>query len=41
VNINFVAGVVRELRGQLRVKLKARKESLSVSERYAHLFTQM
>ncbi len=41
VNINFVAGVVRELRGQLRVKLKARKESLPVSERYAHLFTQM
>jgi DNA-binding LytR/AlgR family response regulator len=41
VNINAVAGIAREFRGQLKVKLKARKETLAVSERYAHLFTQM
>ena len=41
VNINAVAGVLREFRGQLRVRLKHRKETLAVSERYAHLFTQM
>ena len=41
VNINAVAGVVRDLRGYLRVRLKARKETLPVSERYAHRFRQM
>jgi len=41
VNINAVAGVVREFRGHLRVRLKQRKETLAVSERYTHLFTQM
>jgi DNA-binding LytR/AlgR family response regulator len=41
VNINAVAGISRELRGELRVKLKRRKESLVVSQRYAHLFRQM
>ena len=41
VNINAVAGVIREFRGHLRVRLKTRKETLAVSERYAHLFTQM
>ena len=41
VNISAVAGIARELRGHLRVRLKARKETLSVSERHAHLFTGM
>jgi DNA-binding LytR/AlgR family response regulator len=41
VNINAVAGVSREFRGHLSVRLKLRKESLAVSERYAHLFRQM
>jgi DNA-binding LytR/AlgR family response regulator len=41
VNISAVAGIARELRGHLRVRLKGRKETLSVSERYAHLFTGM
>lgn len=41
VNIGAVAGIARELRGQLRVRLKARKETLPVSERHAHLFTGM
>jgi DNA-binding LytR/AlgR family response regulator len=41
VNINAVAGIARELGGHLRVRLKARKETLPVSERCAHLFTGM
>ena len=39
VNINAVAGVRREIGGHLRVRLKARKETLAVSERYVHRFT--
>jgi DNA-binding LytR/AlgR family response regulator len=41
VNIDAVSGVSRDLRGYLRVKLKARKETLAVSERFAHRFRQM
>jgi DNA-binding LytR/AlgR family response regulator len=41
VNINAVSGVVRDFRGHLSVKLKARKEALPVSESYVHLFKQM
>ena len=41
VNINAVSGIVRDIQGHLRVKLKQRKETLSVSERYTHLFRQM
>lgn len=41
VNINAIAGVVRDFQGHLRVKFKQRKETLSVSERYMHLFKQM
>ena len=41
VNVNFVAGVSRDLRGHLQVKLKQRSESLPVSESYTHLFRQM
>ena len=41
VNINAVAGVTRDFRGHLTVKLRERKETLPVSEPYAHLFKQM
>lgn len=41
VNINAVSGLTRDFRGQLRVRLKARKETLAVSERYAFRFRQM
>jgi DNA-binding LytR/AlgR family response regulator len=41
VNVNAVAGVTRDLRGHLQVKLKQRPEALAVSESYAHLFRQM
>ncbi len=41
VNINAVAGVVRDFRGKLRVRLKERKETLPVSDRYTHRFRQM
>jgi DNA-binding LytR/AlgR family response regulator len=41
VNVNFVAGVTRDLRGHLQLKLKQRSESLPVSESYTHLFRQM
>jgi DNA-binding LytR/AlgR family response regulator len=41
VNVNAIAGVARDIGGQLRVKLKQRKETLPVSESYLHLFRQM
>ena len=41
VNINAIAGVTRDFRGHLSVKLKQRKETLQVSEAYVHLFKQM
>ena len=41
VNIDAVAGVIRDFRGHLRVRLKQRNERLAVSERHAHLFRQM
>jgi DNA-binding LytR/AlgR family response regulator len=41
VNINAVAGVTRDFRGHLNVRLKERKETLPVSETYTHLFKQM
>lgn len=41
ININAIAGVVRDFRGHLRVRFKQRDETLPVSERYAHLFKQM
>ncbi|MCC6193159.1 MAG: response regulator transcription factor [Burkholderiales bacterium] len=41
VNVNAIAGVTRSMSGQLCVKLKQRKETLPVSESYAHLFKQM
>ena len=41
ININAAAGLTRDFGGQLRVKLKDRKETLAVSEPYVHLFKQM
>jgi len=41
VNVNAIAGVTRDLRGHLQVKLKQRTEALPVSEGYTHLFRQM
>jgi len=41
VNVHAIAGVTRDLRGYLQVRLNQRQESLPVSESYAHLFRQM
>jgi DNA-binding LytR/AlgR family response regulator len=41
VNVNAVAGVHRDFKGRLRVRLKNRKETLAVSEPYMHRFKQM
>jgi DNA-binding LytR/AlgR family response regulator len=41
VSINAIAGVTRDFRGHLSVKLKQRNETLQVSETYTHLFRQM
>ncbi|MEP6943098.1 MAG: LytTR family DNA-binding domain-containing protein [Betaproteobacteria bacterium] len=41
VNINAIAGVTRDFRGHLNVRLRQRTETLPVSESYAHLFKQM
>lgn len=41
VNANAIAGVTRDLRGRISVKLKSRAEKLAVSDVHAHLFRQM
>ena len=41
VNANAIAGVTRDFRGRVMVKLKARTEKLQVSESHEHLFRQM
>jgi DNA-binding LytR/AlgR family response regulator len=41
VNVGAIAGVSRNFAGNLVVKLKDRKESLAVSQPFAHLFRQM
>jgi DNA-binding LytR/AlgR family response regulator len=41
VNVNAIAGVTRDFRGHLMVKLKQRSEVLPVAESYNHLFRQM
>jgi DNA-binding LytR/AlgR family response regulator len=41
VNVNAIAGVTRDIGGHLRLKLKQRKETLSVSDPYVHRFKQM
>jgi DNA-binding LytR/AlgR family response regulator len=41
VNVNAIGAVSRDLAGHLIVKLRSRKETLSVSQPFAHLFRQM
>jgi DNA-binding LytR/AlgR family response regulator len=41
VNVNAIAGVTRDYRGRLTVRLSTCAETLQVSEPYAHLFRQM
>ena len=41
VNVREIAGVNRDYRGHLTVRLKQRKETLPVGENYVHLFKQM
>jgi len=41
VNATSIAGVTRDFRGRMLVKLKARSETLLVSDSYTHRFRQM
>jgi DNA-binding LytR/AlgR family response regulator len=41
VNASAIAGVSRDLRGNVRLRLKARPESIAVSEAHEHLFRSM
>jgi DNA-binding LytR/AlgR family response regulator len=41
VNAISIAGVTRDFRGRMLVKLKSRSETLLVSDSYTHLFRQM
>lgn len=41
VNVRHIAGISRDYRGRLRLKLKQRSETLIVSAPYAHRFKQM
>jgi DNA-binding LytR/AlgR family response regulator len=41
VNVNAIAGVTRDFRGQAHVKIKGKDETLTVSRIYSHLFKQM
>ena len=41
VSVKQIAGVSRDVRGHLSVKLRQRPETLPVGENYAHLFKQM
>ena len=41
VNVNAIAGVSRDLTGHLVVRLRNRKETLAVSQPFAHRFRQM
>lgn len=41
VNASAIAGVTRDFRGRMLVKLKRRDEALLVSDTYTHLFRQM
>ena len=41
VNVNCIAGVARDFRGHLQLRLRHRPETLAVSDSYAHLFRQM
>jgi DNA-binding LytR/AlgR family response regulator len=41
VNVGYIAGVTRDFRGHMALRLKRRNETLPVSESYTHLFKQM
>jgi DNA-binding LytR/AlgR family response regulator len=41
VNVNAIAAVTRDFRGQAHVKVKGKDENLVVSRIYSHLFKQM
>ncbi|HQR22883.1 MAG TPA: LytTR family DNA-binding domain-containing protein [Burkholderiaceae bacterium] len=41
VNATAIAGITRDFRGRMMVKLKTRPETLLVSDSYTHLFRQM
>ncbi len=41
VNASAIEGVTRDMRGQASVRVKGRKENLSVSRPFSHLFKQM
>lgn len=41
VNVAQIAGVTRDFRGRMLVKLRKRDETLLVSDTYSHLFRQM
>lgn len=41
VNVNVIAGVSRDFRGHMVLRLKNRPETLAVSDSYAHRFRQM
>jgi DNA-binding LytR/AlgR family response regulator len=41
VNARTIAGVARDFRGRMLVKLKGREDTLLVSDTYTHLFRQM
>ncbi len=41
VNVKAIEGVTRDFRGQAQVKVRGRKEGLTVSRPFSHLFKQM
>jgi DNA-binding LytR/AlgR family response regulator len=41
VNASVIENVTRDLRGQASVRVKGRKENLTVSRPFSHLFKQM
>jgi DNA-binding LytR/AlgR family response regulator len=41
VNVKAIAGVTRDFRGRMLVKLRKRDDTLLVSDTYSHLFRQM
>jgi len=41
VNVSYIAGVTRDIRGHMALRLKKRSETLPVSDSYTHLFKQM
>jgi DNA-binding LytR/AlgR family response regulator len=41
VNVNAVVGMTHDFRGQLHVRIKGRRETLAVSDAYAHRFRNL